>query len=636
MLPLNLPLLTTAAVLPLASVKADELHVPGDYPSIQGALDASSDDDLVLVAPGTYTENIVFPPRSIRLISTDGPASTFIDGGQNGQVVRFVTGCPKGTLIEGFTITNGLGGFGGGLVCEPDASPTIRGNHIVQNTATYDGGGIYPRPSNRVTIEKNLIGWNTANNQAGGLQAPSSDSIVRNNVLVGNSANYGGAFFARVESDVILVNCTIYGNSAPNGSVAAGDGGLHLLNCVLDGHAGARFSMYDGGDVLATYSTIPNSAGQPWFGEGCIDVAPRMSDPDSGDFRLRPTSPSLDAGHAGAEFADLDGTRNDQGHTGGPVGVLRSPAWYRVPSLPEPRHNATVTASGGRLYSLGGSTLAGRTRSVLVYDPSPDEWQQLPDYPGPEIRSAMSTTLDGFVYMLGGYLFDYAASDQVWRLDPASETWTERAPLPEPRLHASVQAVSGRIYVIGGRSHPAWQYHSTVLVYDPSLDRRKSEDPWTQLCSAEVPTPLGDNAGINFNGEIVTFGSYEPPHWERALHYSPSSGEWRTIEPSPMTTASSAVALAQGAFVLEKGTGKFWSWDPSQTLPAQTCSSGQGAITPIRPQPINGLDFRPLPAFPTDSPSTNLTALNGLIYTVGGAHPFTDECWVFEPEHTSQ
>ena len=73
--------------LPLSGIT---IHVPGDYPTIQEGLNAAQTDDTVLVAPGTYVENIVWPSRDgIILISEEGADTTIIDGNGAGRVFNF-------------------------------------------------------------------------------------------------------------------------------------------------------------------------------------------------------------------------------------------------------------------------------------------------------------------------------------------------------------------------------------------------------------------------------------------------------------------------------------------------------------------------------------------------------------------
>jgi len=133
---------------------ADVLKVPETYPTIQAAIDASISGDVVLVSPGTYVENIKFPPHPIAVIAAYGPGCTIIDGGQpadpdNGSVVRFTDGQQSDSVLKGFTLRNGTGtlvqGYpsayigGGGIVCYK-ASPTIHGCRIENNTAREGGG----------------------------------------------------------------------------------------------------------------------------------------------------------------------------------------------------------------------------------------------------------------------------------------------------------------------------------------------------------------------------------------------------------------------------------------------------------------------------------------------------------------
>ncbi len=73
------------------------IHVPGDYHTIQEAIDASVNGDTVLVAPGTYVENINFNGKAIIVKGSGGADVTVIDGGNPsnpdfGSVVTFQSG----------------------------------------------------------------------------------------------------------------------------------------------------------------------------------------------------------------------------------------------------------------------------------------------------------------------------------------------------------------------------------------------------------------------------------------------------------------------------------------------------------------------------------------------------------------
>ena len=99
---LLIPCLLTAIVF------SETLTVPGQYNSIQSAINASNDQDTILVSPGFYQENIDFNGKNIIVTSTyiseqDSLiiTSTIIDGNNNGSVVSFDNNETNSAVLQG-------------------------------------------------------------------------------------------------------------------------------------------------------------------------------------------------------------------------------------------------------------------------------------------------------------------------------------------------------------------------------------------------------------------------------------------------------------------------------------------------------------------------------------------------------
>lgn len=341
------------------------LRVPYDYQTIQQAINASSDDDTVLVYPGTYVENIDFDGRNVRLGSLymytrnySHMSSTVINGNSSGSVVSFENGEDSSAVIAGFTLRNGLAENGGGIYCFYSAptimdnfisentaisegggvfcffsnpvikyniildnsaisgggidcrysSPVISGNRLIRNEVSWEGGGIFCRDNSMPTIQGNEIRENLADD-GGGILCRYSDPSISNTVISSNSADRGGGLFF-VGSDPAVVNVVIAGNIAEFG------GGIFSLNSTpLVTNTIAWYNVAEDGSQIfgdspyITYSDIQGGC----QGQGNIDVAPLFRDTTGGDFHLVATncgdpsdSPCIDAGDPAVSDSLLD------------------------------------------------------------------------------------------------------------------------------------------------------------------------------------------------------------------------------------------------------------------------------------------------------------------------------------------
>lgn len=82
------------------SVYGATIYVPDNYSTIQEAINASGDGDVIVVRNGTYYENLVINKRII-LRSENGPETCIIDGNNAGNVINIKA---DGVVIEGLRL----------------------------------------------------------------------------------------------------------------------------------------------------------------------------------------------------------------------------------------------------------------------------------------------------------------------------------------------------------------------------------------------------------------------------------------------------------------------------------------------------------------------------------------------------
>ncbi|MCZ6652153.1 MAG: right-handed parallel beta-helix repeat-containing protein [Planctomycetota bacterium] len=348
------------------SVMSAIITVPGDQPSIQAGIDAADPGDEVVVAEGTYFENINFNGKAITVRSTDPTdpavvANTIIDGGGSGSVVTCNSSEGPDTVLSGFYITNGLALYGGGMKNQ-GTSPTVTYCTFDGNLAIENGGGMDNNNSSPM-VSHCTFSQDTAEDVGGGIACSNSNTTIIGCTFQGNLANGGGGMglfggsvsvvgcrfldnvvnydgsgvncqgstlelvntemwnntggilgsmgatvFSGYDASVNLTNCTIADNS---GNVAGGVGSYEstttVANCILWDNAPAQIVHSGSGSMTVSYSDVQGG----YSGTGNIDRDPLFVDGTGGDWRLLNCSPVADAGInsavPGGVTIDLDG-----------------------------------------------------------------------------------------------------------------------------------------------------------------------------------------------------------------------------------------------------------------------------------------------------------------------------------------
>jgi hypothetical protein len=252
---------TLLAVVPSVS-SAKTLHVSQDsktgFNTIQAAVDAAVDGDIIVIDAGIYTgpgnRDIDLRGKAITIQGADPANSdvveaTVIDcqGSDKSPHRGFYLANCNGAAISGLTITNGLATAGGAVYCQ---NGTLELTHcrIVGNATLPggDGGGVYAT-SSVVYVLNCVVADNTAG--AGG-----------NSDFAPGRGGYGGGIYC---DSLLVEDSTISGNAAGKGGdgIQAAEGGkgggiyctrAAIKNCIIEANtAGAGGDSTNGEKGLA-------------------------------------------------------------------------------------------------------------------------------------------------------------------------------------------------------------------------------------------------------------------------------------------------------------------------------------------------------------------------------------------------
>ena len=262
-----------------ASVQAEILNVPSEYPTIQSAIDAAGNGDVISISSGTYllekTDDLKMENVAVSIIgekNADGGPAVTIDGQSNGSTTFQIIDAGKQLVtISNLRIRNCVGGllvvnsranvsncsfeenYGYyGSVIFSQAQVTMTNCEIVDNLGEFAGGlSVIDQPDTQPVSNITL-----------------TDSLIKGNIGAASFTGIGGINL--FDGNVTLDGCTVRDNL---GSYAGGLRVSSLATAVLLDTTICGNQSLGGLDIDQAYGEWFDVGGN-FVGQECSDACP--------------------------------------------------------------------------------------------------------------------------------------------------------------------------------------------------------------------------------------------------------------------------------------------------------------------------------------------------------------------------
>ncbi|MEM6650201.1 MAG: kelch repeat-containing protein [Pseudomonadota bacterium] len=296
--------------------------------------------------------------------------------------------------------------------------------------------------------------------------------------------------------------------------------------------------------------------------------------------------------------------------------------WSTAPSLPIAVQEIYPVLFRGDIVVAGGfspddlEAEEGVTKRVFAWSPSQPNWRELAPLPS-AIHHPYLLEREGLLYAIGGFKLaaegDWAMQSSVWVYDPQTNQWNIGPAMPLPIGETVGASLNGNLHVMTGRrpsgaENASWRHHSDINAH---LILKQGAEDWTTARPA--PTARNSAASVVVGTNIHVIGGRTVSGGNVAVHevYHTQTDEWTRLAPLPKAekgphgagglasaVLNDTIYVFGGEWFDEDGGGVYhqtWAYDIAKD---EWTDEGE------MPTPRHGL---------------GAVALNGKIYTIGGA-----------------
>lgn len=175
--------------------------------------------------------------------------------------------------------------------------------------------------------------------------------------------------------------------------------------------------------------------------------------------------------------------------------------WEKCQSMQENRGSHCSSSFGTVLTVIGGGGFKHNLSSVENYDSIKMEWSLGAPMPTPRHALAV-TSIDNFVYAVGGWFNGSVCSSELERYDVVENKWESLAPMNVGRRMLGAAAHKDKLYVFGGNNADGDWNSDDLEIYD-TLTNTWTSGPKLPEAGATSAVTVGDFIYVFLHGKYL-------------------------------------------------------------------------------------------------------------------------------------
>ena len=248
------------------------------------------------------------------------------------------------------------------------------------------------------------------------------------------------------------------------------------------------------------------------------------------------------------------------------VGLNTTPSsvsWKTMAPSPIGRAESVGVAANGKLYVMGGFYLQGSAIKAYarcdVFDPAANTWTRIADMPEPFTHA--SGTFDGrSIWFVGGYVGNHpgGGTTRVWKYDTVANKWSRGPDLPVARGAGASAMVGRTIYFFGGMNQS--RTADTTDHFALNLDNQGAG--WVR--KASLLKARNHVSAAALDGKVYVIGGQRSQEqgqvaYNNVERYDPATNRWTPVAnlPAVRSHTTGGTFTMDGRIIVVGGESKF-------------------------------------------------------------------------------